>query len=111
MSALPTASKLGVMRQFAWLLSRQLRPELYPRPPALCCAGERLFGFLTPPAMGRHRPYFTCTAVAVLLLVFFFMAGESHFGGACPGVCLAASCVCRKAAARCVATPPGATLE
>ncbi len=40
-------------------------------------AGERLFGFFTPPAMGRHRPYFTCTAVAVLLLVFFFMAGKS----------------------------------
>lgn len=44
-------------------------------------AGERLFGFFTPPAMGRHRPYFTCTAVTVLLLVFFFMAGE-HWAGA-----------------------------
>lgn len=44
-------------------------------------AGERLFGFFTPPAMGRHRPYFTCAVVAVLLLVFFFMAGE-HWAGA-----------------------------
>lgn len=42
-----------------------------PRP-----SGERIFTFFTPPAMGQHFPYATLTLLFVLILVYFFMAGQ-----------------------------------
>lgn len=39
-------------------------------------AGECLFAFFTPPRTGRHRPYVCGALVAVLALLYFFMAGQ-----------------------------------
>lgn len=42
----------------------------------LHAAGESLFSFLTPPCMGAHTPYFVPLLVAVLCIVYCFMAGQ-----------------------------------
>ncbi|KAL4434296.1 hypothetical protein ABPG75_000737 [Micractinium tetrahymenae] len=42
----------------------------------LYMTGERIFTFFTPPPMGQHFPYATLTLLFVLILVYFFMAGQ-----------------------------------
>lgn len=50
-------------------------------------AGERIFSFFVPPSMGEHRPYVTLTLVSVLVLVYFFMAGQvGRLPAGAPGI-------------------------
>jgi hypothetical protein len=41
-----------------------------------CAAGERIFDFFTPGAMGHHIVFFTFAMMFVCFIVFFYMVGS-----------------------------------